>query len=470
MASKIKVDNITDQDDNPVISRCGSTHTVTAEVYKADTIKDTSGDTYLNKCGAILTIGAANSELRGIGTVNWSTAPQTGGFTASRGRGYFIDTSSGAVTVTLPASPNGRDIVSIKDYSGTFGTNNCTIARNGSNIRGEASDFLFEKNNSGGTFIYINATEGWQVFLDGSNSDAKPSRIEASGGTITTCGNFKIHTFTSPGTFCVSCSGCTGFNKVDYMIIAGGGGGGGSQRGGGGGAGGFREVRCTTTSGCWATSPLVGGNSVTVTAQGYPITVGGGGAAGGNTGVTRASSGSPSSGLGITSAGGGGGGGGSPGNASPDRIGLSGGSGGGGGSGSGDVRPGGSGNSPPVSPPQGKDGGTGNGGNNQSGGGGGGATVAGTASPQGPEDAAPGGTGATNSITGASVGRAGGGGGGKGTPASSAVPQGTQGGGGAGAAGVANKGGGGGGASSPGCAASGGAGGSGIVVIRYRFQ
>ncbi len=61
MASKIKVDNITDQDDNPVISRCGSTHTVTAEVYKANTIQDTSGDTYLNKCGAILTIGAANS-------------------------------------------------------------------------------------------------------------------------------------------------------------------------------------------------------------------------------------------------------------------------------------------------------------------------------------------------------------------------------------------------------------------------
>ena len=411
--------------------------------------------------------GASQTGFGRTGTVNWQTTKKTTSFTAVNGEGYFVDTGGGAITATLPASPSAGNIVYIKDYDGNFSQANCTVARNGSNIRGEASDFVLEKDNSGAAFIYVDATEGWQIFVDGSNSDAKPSRIVATGGTITECGNFKIHTFTGPGTFCVSCSGCSGSDKVDYMIIA----GGGSQRGGGGGAGGFREVKCSATSGCWTASPLAGGNSVTITAQGYPITVGGGGAAGGNTGgVARASSGSPSSGLGITSAGGGGGGGGFPGCASPDRVGLSGGSGGGGGSGSGDTRPGGSGNSPPVSPPQGKDGGTGNGGSNQSGGGGGGATVAGTASPTGPEVAAPGGTGATNSITGASVGRAGGGGGGKGTPCGTPVPQGTEGGGDAGAAGVANKGGGGGGASNPGCTGTGGAGGSGIVVIRYRFQ
>ena len=60
MASKIKVDNITDQDDNAVISRCGSTHTVTAEVYKADTIKDTSNNTYLAKCGTAITLGGGS--------------------------------------------------------------------------------------------------------------------------------------------------------------------------------------------------------------------------------------------------------------------------------------------------------------------------------------------------------------------------------------------------------------------------
>jgi hypothetical protein len=454
MTSTIKVDNIQDQDGNNIINENSNTITIGA-----------SGDT------VTLASGATQSGFGRSGTVDWDTTAKTASFTAESGRGYFVDTTLGLKTVTLPASPSAGDIVSVKDYTGTFSTNNCIVSRNGSNLRGGTINFTFEKNNSGGTFIYVDATEGWQVFLDGSNADAQPSRIIATGGTITTCGLYKIHTFTGPGTFCVSCAGCTGSDKVDYMVIAGGGGGGGSQRAGGGGAGGFREVRCTSTSGCWTASPLAGGNSVTVTQQGYPISVGGGGAAGGNTGgVARASSGTPSTGLGITATGGGGGGGGFPGCASPNRAGLSGGSGGGGGSGSSDTRSGGNGNNPPVSPPQGKDGGTGNGGNNQSGGGGGGATVAGTASPTGPDSAAPGGTGATNSITGASVGRAGGGGGGKGTPESSATPQGTQGGGDAGAAGVANKGGGGGGASSSGCAGTGGAGGSGIVVIRYRFQ
>ena len=60
--------------------------------------------------------------------------------------------------------------------------------------------------------------------------------------TITTSGNCKIHTFTGPGTFCVSqISGNADNNKVSYVVVAGGGGGGGRDGGGGGGAGGFRE-------------------------------------------------------------------------------------------------------------------------------------------------------------------------------------------------------------------------------------
>ena len=51
--------------------------------------------------------------------------------------------------------------------------------------------------------------------------------IAATGGTVTTCGNFKIHTFTGPGTFCVSCAGnAAGSNTVDYLVVAGGGGAG----------------------------------------------------------------------------------------------------------------------------------------------------------------------------------------------------------------------------------------------------
>ena len=71
--------------------------------------------------------------------------------------------------------------------------------------------------------------------------------VTATGGTVTTSGNFKIHTFTSPGTFCVSCAGnAQGSNTVDsYMVIAGGGGA-GQNAGGGGGAGGYREGKSSS--------------------------------------------------------------------------------------------------------------------------------------------------------------------------------------------------------------------------------
>jgi hypothetical protein len=45
--------------------------------------------------------------------------------------GYFVNTTCGAVTVTLPATPSAGDIISIADYASTFQTNNVTLCRNG---------------------------------------------------------------------------------------------------------------------------------------------------------------------------------------------------------------------------------------------------------------------------------------------------------------------------------------------------
>ena len=93
--------------------------------------------------------------------------------------------------------------------------------------------------------------------------------------------NYKVHTFTGPGTFTVSCAGnALGSNTVDYMVVAGGGGGArGASHGGGGGAGGYRESP-GTASGCYAVSPLGAAPAVAlpVPAVPYPITVGAGGA------------------------------------------------------------------------------------------------------------------------------------------------------------------------------------------------
>ena len=183
--------------------------------------------------------------------------------------------------------------------------------------------------------------------------------ICATGGTITTCGDYRIHTFTGPGTFCVSqVATCAAENVVSYMVVAGGAGGG---RVGGGGAGGFREYKNSCDP--YTASPLngnPGGTSVTVCASAYPITVGGGGTA---SSPAAGPAGNPSVFSTITSAGGGGGGG--------DFVspipGLDGGSGGGGGAPNGGA---GSGNTPPTSPPQGQPGATGRPCNGPAGGGG----------------------------------------------------------------------------------------------------
>ena len=114
--------------------------------------------------------------------------------------------------------------------------------------------------------------------------------VTATGGTITTSGDFKIHTFTGDGSFVVSNAGTPlgGTDKVSYMVVAGGGGGGGENAkttsSGGGGGGGFREGKVASDP--YTASPLAAtpcsGFTITGTTT-YPITVGGGGTAGPST-------------------------------------------------------------------------------------------------------------------------------------------------------------------------------------------
>jgi len=208
-----------------------------------------SGDTIA------LAAGATSTGFSRTGTVNWDTTPKTTGFTAVSGNGYFCNTTSGAFTVTLPATPSAGDIVGICDYANTFATNNVTIARNGSNIAGSATNASLSTNGISVTFVYVDSTQGWIVTDSGNRSDLpQPTFITATGGTITTSGNYKIHTFTGPGTFTVSSVGNPlGSTTVDYLVVAGGGGG-GWDRAGGGGAGGFRES--VPSPAAWTASPL----------------------------------------------------------------------------------------------------------------------------------------------------------------------------------------------------------------------
>jgi hypothetical protein len=427
-----------------------------------DTLKPKTGTTLtIGESGdtIALGLGATSTGFGPSGAVSWDTTEKTSDFNAVSGIGYFVDTTSASITATLPSSPSAGDIVAFKDYAGTFGTNSLTIDRNGENIQGNANDSQISTNRASVVLVYVDATKGWLYTNESNVGDLEsPTFIQATGGTITTSGDYKIHTFTSSGTFTVTELGnpIGGPNDVDYMVVAGGGGGGYLQAGGGG-AGGFRESVPSPAD--WTASPLANpGNALPVSVQGYPVTVGGGGAGRASPGAAG-TSGSNSIFSTITSAGGGGGGSGT--------AGAAGGSGGGGGENLG----GGTGNSPSVSPPQGTNGGAGLV-PHISGGGGGGATDAGSPSVNN-TSAGPGGDGATTSISGSPVAYAGGGGGGPG--GGTATTGGTGGGGGSspggGTPGTANTGGGGGSNDFPAVpGTTGGDGGSGVVILRYKFQ
>ena len=293
-----------------------------------------------------------------------------------------------------------------------------------------------------GALVYNSTVNQLQVYSPAGWIVGAREPFSATGGTLDTTSRsgYKIHTFTSPGTFTVTGTPAT----VEYLVVAGGGGAAAQTTVGGGGAGGFR-------SGTLAVFP-----------GDYTVTRGGGGA--GGPWDTDGSKGANSVFGPITATGGGFGG-------ADETQGGPGGSGGGSGGSSGGALAGGPGNEGGYTPVEGYDGGPNKPARTApyTSGGGGGADGAGVG---GATNAGPGGPGATSSITGSPVTYAGGGGG------ASSVYGGTNGTGGAGGGGggvqgangtdgTANTGGGGGGSSHPGSGFTGGSGGSGIIIIAY---
>ena len=468
----------------------------------ADIIKESSNTITIGASGDTVTLasGASQTGFGRTGTVDWQTTIKTGNFTASDGEGYFVNTTSGEITMTLPAGTAGA-IVAFKDYLNTFDTNKLSVTPNGSDkIGGTTGTASFSTESQSVTLIFTDSTRGWVDIHDSTTDASGQAFISATGGNCvsTVDTNFKVHVFTSPGTFCVS-AGSGPLAVVDYVVVAGGGGGGGGSSGsvfaaGGGGAGGYRESHVAGTSGPYTASPLASSTSIPVSIGAIPITVGAGGTGSAATAPdnrVRGTDGSNSIFSTITSAGGGSGGSRITGGCSSSCTGGLGNNGGSGGGSSEDAvgfRVGGSGNTPPVSPPQGNDGGNSGpipapGG----GSGGGGASAAGGEGtpPVSNNTGVAGGAGVTSNITGSGVARAGGGAsGGNGPGTVAAGGPASTGGGGAGGgptsgagdpgcAGTVNTGGGGGGSSgrvAPNPGGAGGNGGSGIVIIRYKFQ
>ena len=407
--SKVEVDAIEPQS--------GTNLTVGAS---GDTVKIPSGATLDIVSGATL---VNNGTATGFASIAWQSSIVTGAtHTAAAGQGLWLDTSSNAITLTLPSSPSVGDQVIFTDYARNWGTNAVTLNLNSEKYQGNATPVpVYDTSGESVDIVYSGSTKGWIPNTDGAVA------------------------FETQQTY-----------STDFLVIAGGGGA-GSDRGGGAGAGGYRNSFNSEASGG-------GGSSETALqltpGQTYTVTVGGGGVGqSANPHSTDSSIGVSSliSGSGITtitSIGGGYGGMKAP--AGP-KAGGAGGSGGGAHRDS-PATPGGAGTSN-----QGFAGGASDGAD--VGGGGGGAVEAGNT-----DGGGYGGDGLSSSITGSAVARGGGGGGHSG---SVNPPPGGTGGGGAGGydgtvsggvAGTINTGGGGGGRADGGNA--GGAGGSGVVILR----
>ena len=404
-----------------------------SSIIKVDTVQDTDGNNIINENANTITIGASGDTITipsgatidnqgtsaGFASISWQSTIKTGDFTAASGEGYWVDTGSGAVEVTLPTSPAVGDQIIFTDYARNFGTNNLTLDQGSNKFQGSTSaqaKAIYTTDGQSIDIVYSGATKGW---IPNSDDDV---------------------TFAADPSY-----------LFDVLVVAGGGGGGGQYYSGGGGAGGYRKI---------TTQRLSPGTT-------YTVTVGNGGTAGGNVPSSFGGNGNDSSVTGsgfttITSTGGGGGGaaGGSGG------IGRDGGSGGGGSGYNDGGAGGGLGNTPATDPSQGNNGGGNNSTPEGGGGGGGGASAVGETPTS--QNGGFGGDGTGDSITGSSVVR-GGGGGGADCYISADGGAGGAGGGGKGAnqsndntAGTANTGGGGGASYT----STGSVGGSGVIIFR----
>ena len=147
--------------------------------------------------GTSIALGASGDIVAGT---DWQSV-KTADFTAVAGEGYFIDTTSSAVTVTLPASPSIGDEVSIVDYGGNSATNNIILGVNGNKILGSSVNKTISTNENGIILVYTDSTKGWVVkgaYIEGTIGLVGVPGAPTIGTATATSGTTATIDFTAP--------------------------------------------------------------------------------------------------------------------------------------------------------------------------------------------------------------------------------------------------------------------------------
>ena len=154
---------------NGILQKPGSSYTISGSTLTfASNLATGDVINFVLLLGNVLDIGSpsdatvTNAKLAANsgGIIDWQ-AVVTSNTTMVSGRGYFVDTSSGAITMTLPSSASRGNEIHIIDYGATADTNNITVGRNSHKIQGDSADLTVATERAAFTLVYVDSTQGW---------------------------------------------------------------------------------------------------------------------------------------------------------------------------------------------------------------------------------------------------------------------------------------------------------------------
>lgn len=205
--SKIEVDQVDPQSGtNLTVGSSGDTVTVTGNDIRSDAYKASDGGNLVSQSGTTITLGASGDTINVAsgatlvgGGIEWQSSIVTAStLTAEAGKGYWIDTTSNACTITLPSSASVGDQLIFVDYARYWGINAITIDSNGLNYQGQNDTYTVEYSTTGEVvnIVYSGATKGWTPIDDGAvaNATTAPQTFKAIFYAGTTGGSTRFNT------------------------------------------------------------------------------------------------------------------------------------------------------------------------------------------------------------------------------------------------------------------------------------